>query len=81
MPSASVKKDDENETDIELGMEQKVQIRDALELALDLLQEDIADHKDENDVETLIVAVDVDTSISRAESLRTQFREKLHELR
>ena len=51
------------------------------ELQLACLTEDIHDHINESPPESMLVAEDVNTAVSRAESLRTQFRTELHKLK
>ena len=52
-----------------------------LELQLACLTEDIRDHLDESPVHSLLVTEDVDTAVSRAESLRTLFRTEQQQLK
>ena len=50
---------------------------DDLELQLSCLTEDIRDHIDESPIQSFIVVEDIDSAVSRAETLRTEFRGQL----
>ncbi len=52
-----------------------------LELQLSCLIEDIDDHLDESPLNSFIVVDDVDTAVTKAESLRSQFRSEHQQLK
>ena len=52
-----------------------------LELQLSCLTEDIKDHVNESSIQSFIVVEDIDSAVCRAETLRTEFRGQLQQLR